>query len=181
MLTYDDLWPHFCLLIYPQDSWKEKDIDQISKNIKELILYLTGHADCQVCNSCPICHSYNELFDPNEPGSYHENDCTICKVVKENYEKRLGRKHGIILFAHSIIPNEAIELMVEKLLDQSKVKKICLLQVELPSLKEKRHKRKYKKQSLTQQSVRKTDFLKRILFNQLDRLTIYEITKDIYF
>lgn len=100
MLTYNDLWPHSYLLIYPQDSGKEKEITRTSTDVKELFLYLTGHADCKVANSRPICSSYNDLFDPRYPSPY-QGDCSFYKLVYEEYQNLLSKKEGRMPFAQN--------------------------------------------------------------------------------
>lgn len=177
MLDYNDLYTHFCLLIHSQDTWKEKKKNQLFSDVKKEFLYFTGHSDCNICNTCPVCLSLNDLFDPEHPGPYYET-CKACDVVYRDFKSKLGKSDGLILFSHTVIPDEAVKAMVEKLLEEEAVKKVYILEITRPS---RRERKKYRNSKLSDMKVTKTAFLQACNEDKIIPLTVYEIRKDSYY
>ncbi|MDD1778316.1 MAG: hypothetical protein LUQ65_09120 [Candidatus Helarchaeota archaeon] len=122
-------FPHFCVLLYAQNQWNEKE---------EKILYeqvaLRYHS---VVDDNPWDEKdWDEvtLYNPQKPennpargdwGIIHP--CIICNALIPTFTAKKGDKQGFILFSHSILPPAELTQFLEFLLSQEQIKKILLL------------------------------------------------------
>lgn len=170
----DTFLEHLCLLIFAQDQWKEKDYSRI---FNSSVSTRREHSDCDTCCSCPVCRSYWAFYDPKIDDDYFI-PCGLCEELVKRFDNKKGQNHGFLLFSHSLLQkNELLEL-TELLLEEDKVKKIFLFQID--------YYKGQKKASEVLQQVGKIK-LKRNEFNDLlnvDNLQlekIYEVSKDSYY
>lgn len=123
-----DFQDHHCIVIYPQDQWKDDFKRKLGGDVKSGFLQLGGHADCETCRTCPICQAIEELFDPRAPGEY-DTVCTLCGRVYDVLSRRLGQTDGLILFSHY----RRIECdLVDALFREPRVKKVFVLNLATP-------------------------------------------------
>lgn len=119
---------HYAIAIYPQDTWKPQFKEKLSSSVAQQFFAHSGHENCEICCSCPVCRSLEELFDPKHPGPY-DHVCSVCEKLYAYLEKKLGQSKGIILFSHySPIKIE----IIPEILDNKYVKKLYVLCLDLP-------------------------------------------------
>jgi hypothetical protein len=164
-----DFTEHFSLVVFAQDKWNEKDRKRIGTNVKARFLELAGHSDCKTCGSCPICRSFEELFDPAAPGPY-DQPCGLCKGLHTKMKSLLGKNDGFVLFSHT---RPIGKDLVTLILKDKHVKKVFVLswitsKVHKPSVKD--------IEGLSIDKIVQTDFLKGTPKDNI----IYEVHKDEY-
>ncbi|MFX0114305.1 MAG: hypothetical protein ACFFB3_07145 [Candidatus Hodarchaeota archaeon] len=120
---------HFCLLVFAQDRWKEKNQAEVMQLIREAYIRGNPHADCDLCMNCPVCRGLWDLFEPNNLGEY-VSICTVCNLLNETFLGRLGSNDGVVLFAHTKLSAPHLREFAKSLLDSSRIKKIFVLQVD---------------------------------------------------
>jgi hypothetical protein len=59
---------HYALLVIAQDQWKDAYKAKLEDGLKAALFHSTGHDACDVCCTCPICASFEQMFDPDDPG-----------------------------------------------------------------------------------------------------------------
>jgi hypothetical protein len=119
----DDYPEHHCLLIVAQDQWKEQFRDDFSSSVRTRFFLHGEHGDCEVCCTCPLCRSLEELFDPERPGAY-DRPCSLCEHLLTMLKRRLGSANGLILFSHYRPIEKA---MIDALFEERRVKKVFVL------------------------------------------------------
>jgi hypothetical protein len=125
-MTRKDFDEHFCLVIFPQGQWKKALEEKLVSSVKASFLKAGGHSDCKVCCTCPVCRSFEEMFDPMAPGKY-DQICGICKPLHEYLKTKLGKTQGIILFSHD---RPIAQETVDALFKDKNVKKIYVLSLQ---------------------------------------------------
>jgi hypothetical protein len=169
---------HFCLLIFAQGQWKESYTEKISKNARDLFYQYTGHSNCQVCNTCPICRALVYMFDPMNPDEYVVV-CDLCKALYKMMEQIKGQNDGMILFSHSFpLEIQSVTSLTELLLKSDKIKKIYIMEV----LTEKKTRQVSEViEKIKTIRLKNSEFIKLLDSNEFKDKVLYEITKDTYF
>ncbi|WXG41198.1 MAG: hypothetical protein WED07_10590 [Candidatus Freyarchaeum deiterrae] len=168
---------HFCLLIFAQDQWKESYTEKISKNTRDLFYQYTGHSNCDVCNTCPICRALVEMFDPMNPDEYIIV-CDLCKALYKMMEEIKGQTDGMILFSHSFpLEIQSVTYLTKLLLQSDKIKKIYILEV----VTEKNTQVSEVIEKIKKIRLKKSEFIKLLDSNEFKDKVLYEISKDSYF
>jgi hypothetical protein len=127
-MSPSDYPEHHCLVIVAQDQWKEQFKNDLGSSVKNRFFFLGGHGDCEVCCTCPLCRSLEELFDPERPGAY-DCPCSLCGHLLTMLKRRLGRANGLILFSHYRPIEKAI---IDALFEERRVKKVFVLALVTP-------------------------------------------------
>ena len=166
-------YEHFCVLIFAQGTWNDKDRESIIKPLQE------KHNEKR---DDPY-HLYLKLTRRDTMPQY--SDCQLCRPIYELLEEIKGQNDTILFQGHHylIIEDDAEDLkdLAEFVLSKDKVKKLYLLYLDsfkeikttvintmtLQDLKEK----------LTWKQVSTTEFIKILHENNFSSRTIYEITK----
>jgi hypothetical protein len=118
-----DFDEHYCLAIYPQGRWKKAYEEKLVSSVKASFLKAGGHSDCETCCTCPVCRSFEEMFDPTAPGGY-DQVCGLCRPLDDLFRTKLGKTEGIILLSHfrPVAPETMAALFKDK-----NVKKVYIL------------------------------------------------------
>jgi hypothetical protein len=124
-MTVKDFDRHVCLVLFAQGQWKDKHHDKILSKVKRRFFELSGHADCEICNTCPICNAIEQLFDPMEPGEY-DTVCGLCHRIYAVLRERLGKHDGAILFSHYITIDPDL---IDKIFEEPRIKKVFVLEL----------------------------------------------------
>ena len=170
---------HFCILIIAQNQWKEKDFKQFGEGTLSDFLGNLEHSDCDICMTCPICRSFWELFDPENPGEYNLL-CEYCEAFLEFFEKeRIG--DNVLLFTHTKIKSDALKKFAEYILENNKIKKIYILEHEDWSKRGRLPKPQKVIEQIKHQEVKQSEFISLIDENRYETLVMYEIFKDKYY
>ena len=172
MGTYE----HFCVLIFAQGTWNDKDREDIRKPIQNRHNKVSDN---------PY-HFFLKLTYRDEMPLYA--DCQICRPIYEMFEELKGNNDGILYHGHHyLILEEDIDDMKELtnlILSNDRVKKIYMLYVDsfreikttvinsmnLQDLKEK----------LTLKKCVRSEFIKILDDHEFKSRTIYEISKGRY-
>ncbi|MHA2181104.1 MAG: hypothetical protein ACXAAH_06755 [Promethearchaeota archaeon] len=166
-------YEHFCVLIFAQGSWNDKDRESILKPLQE------KHNEQR---DDPY-HLYLKLTRRKEMPQY--SDCQLCRPIYEMLEEIKGQNDAILFQGHHYLiledDVEDLEDLVKFLLSKDKVKKLYLLY--LDSFKEIKRtvintmNLQDLKEKLTQNRVSTTEFIKVLHEKNFSSRTIYEITK----
>lgn len=168
---------HFCLLVFAQDRWKEKDQAKAMRLIHEAYIRSNPHADCDLCMNCPVCRALWDLFEPYNPGEY-VSICRVCKVLNETFLASLGNNDGIILFAHTKLSATHLRKFAKSLLESSRIKKIFVLQVDSFKVGSTTFETL---QQLEQQKVKLFAFRNLLKEEKNEFNVMYEVLKDQYY
>ena len=177
----DAEYEHLCILIFAQNTWKEKDFIKLEE--KTVVNYLenTPQGDCDVCLTCDICRGTWELFDPENPGKYNPL-CNYCEVLLPFF-KKFQSGENVLLFSHQTIDSNGLRSFTETNLSNEKVKKIYILQ--LHEWREKRYEKYLKAEelidSLSHVKITHSDFLSLLDEDKFEYRVLYEISKDSYY
>lgn len=128
-MTRFTYFPHFCILLYAQDQWNEKE---------QNILYgqVASKYHSVVDDNPWDEKDWDEvtLYNPQKPENNPErgawgiiNPCIICNALIPIFTAKKGDKQGFILFSHSILPPTELTQFLEFLLSQEKIKKMVIL------------------------------------------------------
>ncbi|NHJ85583.1 MAG: hypothetical protein FK734_08985 [Asgard group archaeon] len=169
---------HFCVLIYAQNDWKEKDYESITEKTFTDFMSGTAHADCDVCLTCPVCRANWELFNPENPGEYIQF-CEFCEVLLPLMKDKLT-SDGMILFSHSLLNLDALKQFVEYSLKSKKIKKIFVLEQD-DYVNKKRTKPNKLSEQIKQQEISCSKFVELITSKTFEYNVLYEIFKDKYY
>jgi hypothetical protein len=168
---------HFCLLVHAQDHWDEKDESQILQEVIQNYSQLHGHSDCKICLTCSICQSLWSLFDPTYPGEYNAG-CNACEDIYQIFSKKRGNNSGLILFSHDNLKREKLLSLTDVLLEQERIKKIIMLQLEYQKITNRTFEII---DALETKKVTKFEFNELFDKNDYQLNVNYEISKDRYF
>lgn len=168
---------HFCILVFGQGLWKDSFTKKISKETKVSFFHLSGYSKDSLFCTCPICNALIKLFDPEDPGEYVDF-CDLCKALHEIFKDIKGQNDGVIFFSHNLMDIEALQNLVQNLLSDKQIKKIYILEIEFNKL--------YKyvpviMEMISQDRLKKSDFIELLKDNKFEYCTIYEIFKDKYY
>ncbi len=112
-------YEHFCVLIYGQGQWSERDRQSIEQPIRKVITTYTP-------DQYPFFLKLTKRTEPFSPGS-----CTICGPASDLLQELKGQADGIIYLGHHyIIPEDDLEDMatfIRMVFDNEKVKKMYML------------------------------------------------------
>ena len=112
-------YEHFCVLIFAQGTWNEKDRDAIRKSL----------IDRHNMKSDKPHHLYNKLIRRDEKPSYC--DCNICGPIYGMFKEIQGKNDGILYQSHHyIILEDDMDDMkgfANLILSNNKVKKLYIL------------------------------------------------------
>ena len=166
-------YEHFCVLIFAQGTWGEKDREVILKPLQE------KHNEQR---DDPY-HLYLKLTRRDSMPQY--SDCQLCRPIYEMLEEMKGQNDALLFQGHHylIVEDDVEDLkdLVNLVLSKDKVKKLYLLYLDsfkeikatvinrmsLPDLKEK----------LTQKRVSTAEFINILHEKNFSSRIIYEITK----
>ncbi len=166
-------YEHFCVLIFAQGTWNEKDRESILTHLQE------KHNEQR---DDPY-HLYLKLTRRDKMPQY--SDCQICRPIYEMFEEIKGQNDALLFQGHHylILEDDVEDLkdLVKFLLSKDKVKKLYLLYLDgfkeikktvirmmsLQDLKEK----------LTRKRVSQTKFINSLNEMNFSNRTLYEITK----
>ena len=168
---------HFCVIVYAQDNWKDKDYQKFSDLTLADYLGRAEHSDCEICLTCPVCRANWELFDPENPGKYIQI-CEYCNALFPIFKKHLTGD-GFILFSHELLKLEELKQFTEFSLNNNKIKKIFILEQDDP--KRKPSKTQDMIAQINHQELKISEFLILIDNGDFEYNTIYEIFKDRYY
>ena len=118
---------HFCVVIVPQDCWREKDRKRSLNSLQKSFLQVSRNASCNTCMNCPVCRGLWDLFDPLRPDS-PVLKCPMCDDLYQRLANRLGDRDRLLYFSHSILSKDMVVNFIEKIFGESKIKKIFILQ-----------------------------------------------------
>ncbi len=170
------IYEHFCVLIFAQGIWNEKDRKDIRKPIQErhnkvsdnpyhFFLKLTYrdnmpiYAECKLC--CPIYEMFEEIKGKNDGILYQGHHYLILEDDIDDIKE----------FTNLILSNDKIKKFYILYLDSFKeIKTTVINSMNLQDLKEK----------LTLKTCLKSEFIKILDDNEFKSRTIYEISKDRY-
>lgn len=166
-------YEHFCVLIFAQGTWNDKDRESILKPLQE------KHNEQR---DDPY-HLYLKLTRRDSKPQY--SDCQICRPIYEMLEELKGQNDAILFQGHHylILEDDAEDLkdFVKFLLSKDNVKKIYILY--LDSFKEIKRtvintmSLQDLKEKLAQKRASTSEFIKNLNENSFSSRTIYEITK----
>ena len=166
-------YEHFCVLIFAQGTWNEKDRESILKPLQE------KHNE----QGDDPYHLYLKLTRRESMPQY--SDCQLCRPIYEMLEELKGQNDAILFQGHHylIIEDDVEDLkdLAKFLLSKDKVKKVYLLY--LDSFKEIKRtvintmSLQDLKEKLAQKRANISEFIKILNENSFSSRTIYEITK----
>ena len=166
-------YEHFCVLIFAQGTWNDKDRESILKPLQE------KHNEQR---DNPY-HLYLKLTRRDSIPQY--SDCQLCRPIYEMFEEIKGQNDAILFQGHHylILEDDAEDLkdFVKFLLSKDNVKKIYILY--LDSFKEIKRtvintmSLQDLKEKLAQKRASTSEFIKNLNENSFSSRTIYEITK----
>jgi len=166
-------YEHFCVLIFAQGTWNDKDRESIIKPLQE------KHNERR---DNPY-HLYLKLT--RRDSMPHYSDCQLCHPIYEMLEELKGPNDAILFQGHHYLiiedDEEDLKDLVEFVLSKDKVKKLYVLY--LDSFKEikttiiNKMNLKDLKEKLTEKRVSASEFTNILHKNNFTSRTIYEITK----
>ena len=166
-------YEHFCVLIFAQGTWNDKDRESILKPLQK------KHNEQR---DNPY-HLYLKLT--RRDSMPHYSDCQLCRPIYEMLEEIKGQNDAILFQGHHylIIEDDEEDLrdLAESLLSKDTVKKLYLLY--LDSFKEIKTSKidtmslQDLKEKLTQKRVSTSEFTNILHEKNFNSRTIYEITK----
>jgi hypothetical protein len=166
-------YEHFCVLIFAQGTWNNKDRESILKPLQE------KHNEQR---DNPY-HLFLKLTRRDSMPQY--SDCQICRPIYEMLEELKSHNDTILFQGHHYLiiedDQEDLEELVKMVLSNDKVKKIYILY--LDSFKEIKRTAintmslQDLKEKLTQKRVNTSEFIKILHEKNFSSRTIYEITK----
>ena len=166
-------YEHFCVLIFAQGSWNEKDRQSIIKHLQEkhneqrddpyhLYLKLTRrdkmprYSDCQLCR--PVYEMLEEIKGQNDALLFQGHHYLILEDDKEDLKD----------FANFVLSKDKVKKLYILYLDSFKeIKRTIISTMSLQDLKEK----------LAQKRVNISEFVEILNEDSFKSRTIYEITK----
>jgi hypothetical protein len=166
-------YEHFCVLIFAQGTWNEKDRESILKPLQE------KHNEQ---NSDPY-HLYLKLTRRDKIPQY--SDCQICRPIYEMLQEIKGQNDALLFQGHHYLiledDEEDLKDLAKSILSKDKVKKLYILY--LDSFKEIKRtvintmNLQDLKDKLTQIQVSIPEFINILRKKNFSSRTIYEITK----
>ncbi len=166
-------YEHFCVLIFAQGTWNDKDRESIIKSLQE-------KHDEQRDNPY---HLYLKLTRRESMPQY--SDCQLCRPLYEMLEELKGQNDAILYQGHHYLiiedDEEDLKDLAEVLLSKDKVKKLYMLYLDsfkeikttvinMMSLQDLKGK-------LTQKRVNIDELIKILDEHRFSSRIIYEITK----
>ncbi len=166
-------YEHFCVLIFAQGTWNDKDRESIIKSLQE-------KHDEQRDNPY---HLYLKLTRRESMPQY--SDCQLCRPLYEMLEELKGQNDAILYQGHHYLiiedDEEDLKDLAKTLLSKAKVKKLYVLY--LDSFKEIKTtvintmSLQDLKGKLTQKRVSTDELIKILDEHRFSSRIIYEITK----
>jgi len=166
-------YEHFCVLIFAQGTWNDKDRESILNPLQE------KHNEQR---DNPY-HLYLKLTRRDSMPQY--SDCQLCRPIYEMLEELKGQNDALLFQGHHylIIEDDVEDLkdLAKFLLSKDKVKKVYVLY--LDSFKEIKRtvistmSLQDLKEKVAQKRVSTSEFIKILQENSFSSRTIYEITK----
>ena len=166
-------YEHFCVLIFAQGTWNDKDRESLLKPLQE------KHNE-QRDNSY---HLFLKLTRRDSMPQY--SDCQLCRPIYELFEEIKGQNNVLLFQGHHYLiledDMEDLKYLVKLVLSKDSVKKLYLLY--LDSFKEIKKtvistmNLQDLKDKLAQKRVSTPEFIDILNENNFSSRTIYEITK----
>lgn len=124
--------PHFCLLIYPQDQWNEKEQKIVCEQLTSKFRSFIENNPWDEKDRDEL-----TLFNPQKPENNPAmgawgiiSPCVVCDALIPTFVDKQGNKQGLILFSHSQLLSTDLVQFLEFLLNHAKIKKVLILSLD---------------------------------------------------
>ena len=172
-------YEHFCLLIFAQGTWVNRDRESVHGSI------LKRRKELEIKDD--LYHLYLKLTRQDKKDIY-QGSCHLCKLLYEMFEEIKGNNDGILFQGHHylILEDDINEMkdLANLIIGHEKVKKFYLLYLDglrdFKTTEIKRLNLDELKDELMQIQYKISDFFKMLERNEFKNRTIYEITKNRY-